>query len=195
MTSPPPLRLPFRPRKLLLFSGHMIDAPHRRTPRFPAAVAPAAQRRIDDVLDDLDAGAGDIGLTQGAAGGDLLFAEACVRRGVPLQLLLPLPEPDFIAASVLPSADGERWKERYFAVKAALRWPPQEMPAAEGDPFEACNEWLLSTAVHSGAAELHFICLWNGSGGDGPGGTAHMVREVQQLNGRVTWIDTRTLQP
>jgi len=195
MTSPAPLRLPFRPRKLLLFSGHMIDAPDRRTPRFPAAMAQAAQTRIEETLDDLGAAAADIGLTQGAAGGDLLFAEACQRRHVPLQLLLPLPEPAFIDASVLPSADGAQWKQRYLAVKAALSVPPQVMPAVPGDPFEACNEWLLATAVHSGAAELHFICLWNGGGGDGPGGTAHMVREVQQLNGRVTWIDTRALRP
>jgi len=193
MPSPPPFDLPFKPRKLLLFSGHMTDAPGRAQPRFPAAMERAAAERIEQALDALAAGAADIGLTQGAAGGDLLFVEACLQRNIPVQLLLPLTEPAFIEASIMPSGDGQRWKQRYLDAKAALPWSPRVMPAAPGDAFEACNQWLLATAVNSGAAELHLMCLWNGAGGDGPGGTAHMVREVQRMNGRVTWIDTRTL--
>jgi hypothetical protein len=38
-----------------------------------------------------------------------------------------------------------------------------------------------------------FICLWNGGGGDGLGGTAQMYDEVKRRTGRVTWIDTREL--
>lgn len=30
------------PRNVVLFSGHMIDAPGRKTPRFPADVEPIA---------------------------------------------------------------------------------------------------------------------------------------------------------
>ena len=65
---------------------------------------------IERVLDGLNAGPGDIALTQGAAGGDLIFAEACSKRGVRMQLLLPLPEPDFIDAVsythlTLPTSD------------------------------------------------------------------------------------------
>jgi len=44
-----------------------------------------------------------------------------------------------------------------------------------------------------GPDRVHFICLWNGGGGDGPGGTAHLYAEVQRRSGRVTWIDTRLL--
>ena len=40
---------------------------------------------------------------------------------------------------------------------------------------------------------MHFVCLWNGGGGDGPGGTAHMYQEVAKRTGQVHWIDTREL--
>jgi len=189
-----PLKLAFRPRHVLLFSGHMIDAPGRAQPRFPAAAEPIAAARIEESLLSLGADGSDIALTQGASGGDLLFAEACRRHGVPIQLLLPLPEPQFIAQSMLPSADGERWRQRYLDVKAALPWPPCVLPDEPGsDPFERCNLCLLDTALASGAEKVDLICLWNGGGGDGPGGTAHMVREVKRQNGNVIWLDTRTL--
>jgi len=195
---------PFEPRQVFLFSGHMIDAPGRETPRFPADKEPIAAQKIAAALDALGAGPGDLALTQGASGGDILFLEACRARGVRLQLLLPLEEPAFIERSVLPSAGGEKWRERYYALKSAMKDAPRIMPAELGpppktaggeetDPFERCNLWLLYTALAWGVDKVRFICLWNGGGGDGPGGTAHMYNEVKRRTGRVTWIDTRTL--
>jgi hypothetical protein len=72
---------------------------------------------------------------------------------------------------------------------------PDELgPCPEGvDPFERCNLWLLFTALAFGLDKVRFVCLWNGGGGDGPGGTAHMYKEVKARTGRVEWIDTRTL--
>jgi hypothetical protein len=194
MSLPAPFRLAYAPRKLLLFSGHITDAPDRTQPRFPAALVPAAAQRIAATIGSLHADESDIALTQGAAGGDLLFVEACMARQVPVQLLQPLPEDEFIASSIVATTDGEQWRRRYLAARAALPWPPRSLPAeAADDPFEACNQWLLSTALASGAGELHLICLWNGDAGDGPGGTAHMVDEMRRHGGRVSWIDTRTL--
>jgi hypothetical protein len=190
---------PFVPRLVLLFSGHMADAPERPRPRLPAAKLPQAARALQQALDALGAGEGDLLLTQGAAGGDLLCAEACSARGVHVQLLLPLPEPEFIERSVLPSADGEAWRLRYLALKDVLQVAPRVMPDELGplpdgvSAFEHCNLWLLHSALAYGPQKLRFICLWDGGGGDGPGGTAHMVHEVQRRGGQVTWIDSRTL--
>ena len=61
------------------------------------------------------------------------------------------------------------------------------------DPFERCNLWLLYSALACGIDKVRFVALWNGGGGDGPGGTAHMYNEVKSRTGRVTWLDTRTL--
>ena len=191
---------PQLPRQVLLFSGHMVDAPGRPRPRFPAAMVPQATAAIESVLDEMQVGGADIAFTQGAAGGDLIFAEACARRGVCVQLLLPLPEPEFIEASVMPSADGAAWRDRYYALKAAMAEAPREMAAELGplpagaNAFERCNQWLLYTALALGPSKVRFVCLWDGGGGDGPGGTRHMVQEVKRRTGRVAWVDTRTLQ-
>jgi hypothetical protein len=91
------------PRQVIVFTGHMVDAPDRAVARLPAAKVAAARERI---VAALDAGPADLGLTRGAAGGDLMFAEACLERAVPLRLLLPLAEGDFVAQSLLPVTDG-----------------------------------------------------------------------------------------
>lgn len=190
---------PFVPRQVLLFSGHMVDAPNRTPPRFPPEKEAAAAERIATALADLGADAQDLALCQAAAGGDLLFLEACVKRGVRCQVLLPFPEPEFIQRSMLPSAQGETWRGRWLALKGQLGATPRCMPDELGplpkavNPYERGNLWLLNTALALGPDKLRFTCLWNGEGGDGPGGTQHMMSEVQQRTGQVRWIDTRSL--
>ena len=195
------------PRQVILFSGHMVDAPTRETPRFPADKVEGAAQKIGAALDDLGAGPGDLALCQAAAGGDLLFLEACQQRGLRCQVLLPFPEAKFIDQSILPSTDGEGWRKRYFDAKTVLQQqekgkgpsPLRIMPDELGglprgvDPFERCNLWLLYTTLSWGIDKARFVCLWNGGGSDGPGGTEHMYKEVKQRTGQVTWIDTRKL--
>ena len=192
------------PRLVLLFSGHMVDAAGREPPRFPAAQEALAAAKICESLDALGAGAGDLALAQAASGGDLLFLEACRARGVRLQVMLPFEEAEFIERSVLPASNGEHWRQRYFALTHTLADEPRIMPAELGalpkdargkaaNAFERCNLWLLYTALAWGIDKVRFVCLWNGGGGDGPGGTAHMYQEVKRRTGRVTWLDTREL--
>ncbi len=190
----------WQPRQVVLFSGHMVDAPGRATPRFPPAKEPIAARKIAETLEQLHAGPDDLALTQGACGGDLLFTEACLQRGVKVCWLLPLREPEFLENSV--ERAGPMWRERYFEAKAKLAAPPRIAPDELGEPpanspaeytYERCNRWLLYTAMAYGNDRLRFICLWDGRAGDGPGGTAHMYEEVRRRTGRVEWIDTRNL--
>lgn len=187
----------WQPRQVFLFSGHMIDAPGRASPRFPAEKESVAAQKIAEALDQLGAGPDGLALTQGACGGDLLFTEACLQRGVKVHWLQPFREADFIRKSVLQG--GETWRKRYLDAKARLALPvrsaPQELgePPPHTNPYERCNLWLLYTALASGVDKVRFVCLWNGGGGDGPGGTAHMYREVKRRTGRVYWLDTRIL--
>lgn len=190
----------WQPKQVFLFSGHMIDSPTRPTPRFPAAKESVATEKMSEILQRLGAGPEDLVLTQGACGGDLLFTEACQQRGVKVQWLQPFDEPDFIQRSVV--CRGEAWRDRYLAAKAKLtttltgiRSAPTELgPPPKGiDPYERCNLWLLYTALSYGIGRVQFVCLWDGGGGDGPGGTAHMYQEVNRRTGQVTWIDSRTL--
>jgi tetratricopeptide (TPR) repeat protein len=190
----------WRPRQVILFSGHMIDAPDRATPRFPPDKEATAAQKIAEMLDRLGAGPDDLALTQGACGGDLLFTEACLQRGVKVQWLQPFDEPAFIQHSVVRCS--EAWRPRYLDAKARLAGPIRSSPEALGDfppgsepgyPYERCNLWLLYTALACGVDKVRFICLWNGGGGDGPGGTAHMYEEVKRRTGQVSWIDTRKI--
>lgn len=190
----------WQPRQVFLFSGHMIDAPDRPTPRFPAAKEAIAAQKIAAALAQLGVGPEDLALTQGACGGDILFTEACQQRGVKVHWLQPFDEPDFIRRSVING--GEAWRNRYFDAKATLAAPLRSAPEELGEPpqntndgyaYERCNLWLLYTALACGLDKVHFICLWNGEGADGLGGTAHMYNEVNKRTGRVIWIDIRQL--
>ncbi len=185
------------PRRVFLFSGHMIDAPGRERPRFPADKEPIAAAAIAAKLDELGARAGDRGVCGAACGGDLLFAEAALQRALSLEIYLPLPEPEFLKVSVEFAGDG--WRRRYVAV---MRHPAVSVlaapdvlgpPARDANPFERANLWMLEQAMRWGPPRVHFICLWNGEGGDGPGGTRHMRDEVAQRSGSVHWLDTTKL--
>jgi hypothetical protein len=185
------------PRKVVLFSGHMIDAPGRDKPRFPASKEPVAAEAIAELLDSagIGAGAGDLAICGGACGGDLLFAEAALARGTALELYIPFDEPAFLAESV-DFADAD-WRARFLAAKAraTLHVAPDELgPLVHGDnPYERNNMWMLDAAVRFGPDKLVFICLWNGKGGDGPGGAKHLMDEAARRTSRVYWLDTTKL--
>lgn len=188
-TSPEP------PRKVALFSGHMIDAPGRAKARFPPDREPIAAQAIASALADLDLGAGDLCICGGACGGDLLFAEAALARGSRLEIHIPFEEPIFLEKSV-DFADSD-WRARFFAAKArgVLHVAPRELrPPQEGeDPYERNNRWMLDSALRVGRGKVNFICLWNGEAGDGPGGARHMMDEVSRRGGRTRWLDTTKL--
>ena len=188
-TSPQP------PQKVVLFSGHMIDAPGRGKPRFPPDKEPIAVQAIAGALADIDVGPRDLCICGGACGGDLLFAEAALARGARLELYIPFEEPTFLEKSV-DFADRD-WRARFFAAKArgVLHVAPRELgPPQEGeDPYERNNRWMLDAALRFGADKVDFVSLWNGEGGDGPGGTRHMMEEVRNKGGRTIWLDTRRL--
>jgi tetratricopeptide (TPR) repeat protein len=192
------------PDRVVVFSGHMIDNPADRgegqakPPRFPPSKVPAAGARIRAALDEIGAGAGDLALCGGASGGDLLFAEACLDRGMRLELHLARAENEFLAESVTFADPDRRW-ERSFT-RAKEKGTVLVMPEELGQPPEGvsahdrCNRWMVYTAMSHGLSKISFIALWDGAPGDGPGGTENMVELVRQLTGRQPiLIDPATL--
>ena len=185
------------PRLVFLFSGHMVDAPGRPEPRFPPDKEAVAAAAIDAKLNELGAAEADLAVCSGACGGDLLFAEACLRRGLRLEMRIPFDEPAFLTASV--SFAGERWQQRYFEVKnnakTKLLVMPDELGATPAgvDPYARNNLWQLYSALAWGPEKVRFMCLWNRKGGDGPGGTQHMYETVRQHAGQVYVLDTTKL--
>ncbi len=189
------------PRSVLLGAGHRVDTPGRTPPRFPASRVAAVRAEIEAILNDWGVGPEDLALTAGASGSDLLFAEACLCRGARLELMLPLPEDEFVAASILPCADGEAWHQRFLAVKARLPATPRVMNEAVGpgpagaNPYQRFNQWLLCTARGRGDDRLGCVFVWDGGLGDGPGGTRDLVERARRHAVRMRWIDLRRLEP
>jgi hypothetical protein len=183
------------PKKVLLFSGHMIDAPGRQIPRFPPEMEPIAAAAIANTIAEIGADPGDLAICGGACGGDLLFAEACLARDMRLELYIPFDEPSFLANSV--DFAGSNWHDRYLAIKsrATLHIAPSELgPLPEGEnAFERNNQWMLASAARFGGDKLAFVSLWNGQGGDGPGGAQHLMEEARRRTSRIYWLNTGKL--
>uniref|UniRef100_A0A973WHQ3 Uncharacterized protein n=2 Tax=Bradyrhizobium quebecense TaxID=2748629 RepID=A0A973WHQ3_9BRAD len=173
----------------------MIDAPDRKTPRFSPDKEPAAAAAIAAALVRIGVREGDLAICGAACGGDLLFAEAALAQGMRLEIYIPFDEPTFLASSV--DFAGGNWRARYFAAKskATLHVMPDELgplPAGE-NAYERDNQWMLQRAARFGDEKIAFICLWNGEGGDGPGGAKHLMEEAGRKTTWIYWLDTRKL--
>jgi hypothetical protein len=184
------------PNQVIVFSGHMVDNPAVRGPgkdkpaRFPGAKVEVVAAAIRARLDRLGAVAGDLGICGGACGGDLLFAEACLERGMWLEMRLARPEPQFLAESVTFADPDRRWEQSYSAAKknvnTALLFMQDELGPGPMDVsvHSRCNRWMLYSALSQGLGKVSFVALWDGEKGDGPGGTQHMIELVRNLTGR-----------
>jgi hypothetical protein len=169
----------------VLFSGHMVDGPDRATPRFPPERVPLARRAIAEavwLIDDTDAQA----ISGLACGGDLLFAEEWLKTGRPLVAYLPREEEDFLDESVCFA--GEEWVAAFRKVTSdpnvVVIGPDEEMHGLD-NPHSANNLRMLEAAsLRPGT--LYGLFLWDGKGGDGPGGTEHLASEVVEEGGSVT---------
>ena len=183
-----------KPRKVILFSGHMIDHPGRRSPRFPPQMETAVTREMVKMLDAWAIGPEDLALCGGACGGDLIFAELCLKKNACLEIRIPFPEPEFLKKSV--NFAGDQWQKRFHRVKQHLNTKILIMPDELGplpedaNPYEKNNLWQLQTALSGDARDINFLCLWDGKPGDGPGGTQHMYTEVKKHSGQVHIIES-----
>ena len=160
----------------LVFTGHMTDLPDRKAPRFPQSLEGAARTAIGAELDRAKARAVAGGFASGARGGDILFHEECRRRGIATTIVLPFALDDFVKTSIA-GTDGD-WLRRFRRLwdeTPAERQIVLGLPAND-DAFAACNTRMLELARRQGS--VHLVALWDGKGGDGPGGTADMVSQA-----------------
>jgi hypothetical protein len=166
----------------LVFTGHMIDLPGRSTPRFPASLETAARREIKKRIDRRRQSTGTFefgGFASGARGGDILFHEVCRETGIKTAIILPFPPLRFLAKSV-QGVPNSRWVERFWKLwddrEYSLFTEVMDLPETD-DAYATCNTRVLELAKTYG--EVHLIALWDGKGGDGPGGTADLVRQAR----------------
>jgi hypothetical protein len=187
---------------MILFTGHQIDTPGRKDPRFPAekeSIARAAIRAA--VAKEIQEYGSAVGMAGAASGGDILFHEVCEELGVTTRLLLALPPEAYVTESVAPA--GPDWVRRFYALRA--RFPAAPILARTQDPpgwmghrddysiWKRNNLWLLFEALAAGSKNMTLIALWNGKAGDGPGGTAHMIQIAKSRGAETRVLDTNAI--
>ena len=159
----------------MLFTGHRIDDPGRTAPRFPPSKEDDVKRAIEAHLAAIASKHPSLaGISGAASGGDILFHEACIARGIPSVVYLALPPDEYARHSVQPA--GSNWLVRFHELLE--RRPVRVMPDSAGDVWQRANLWMLSTALADGGHNMTLLALWNGQAGDGPGGTADMIDEA-----------------
>lgn len=180
--------------KIAICSGHMIDAPDRATPRFPARKAEAVQAEIAKQLTRWEIGAGDLAVCGGACGADILFAEECLRRGAKIRLLLAQEIGDFVRDSVQHA--GSDWVSRFYALRQSAEVAIQHQRLGKAPPdfsiYARNNLWTINTARVEAAdsAKIHALLVWDQKPtGDGPGGTSDFEVRVRGLGGLIAIIN------
>lgn len=100
---------------VVAFAGHMIDAPDREAPRFPATLAPAVATAMREHIARLNT---PIIYTSAACGADLMFIECALDAGAEVNVVLPFNRDDFVRNSV--AVGGHGWTERFEAAMARV---------------------------------------------------------------------------
>jgi hypothetical protein len=206
---PPQPGAPQQPRRVLLFTGHRIDEPGRKAPRFPNSERAQAQARLlirKAIENEAGAGGARVGIAGGACGGDILFHEICAEMGIRTELYLALPDKDFCVESVGDGGPG--WIERYRRLvdRPAPASAPRVLAQQEALPhwlrnkkdyglWQRNNLWMLFNAVAGSAdGSLTLIALWNGQEGDGPGGTRDLIEQTRNRGQKTVVLDASPLK-
>jgi hypothetical protein len=195
------------PTRVILFTGHMVDAPGRakENMRFPPTVQAEAKARamiLDAVQKELPGHEGStLGIAGGACGGDILFHEVCQELGVETELCLALPEDKFQVTSVQRAGAG--WVERYQALTsrriASVLQQTEALPRWLTDKpgydlWQRNNLWMMFNALAKDARHLTLIALYNREREpDGPGGTQHLLQEASEWGFKTIELDAREL--
>ena len=183
--------------RLIVATGHRADAPDRpppgRFPNSPECIAKARQWLKEALNTEKDATVGSVSGMGGAASGtDLLFHEMCAELGIPTTIVLPVPIEDYRRRSVADG--GAEWVERFNKLVAAN--PPIVLSDTDEVPvwsraipnygvFQRGNIWMIENALLHANADVTLLALWNGKAGDGPGGTADMIKLAEAQGAKV----------
>jgi tetratricopeptide (TPR) repeat protein len=178
--------------RVVAFTGHMTDSPDRESPRFPEDKVGAVRREIAARLNDIGPAHG---FSSAARGSDMIFIEELQKLGGRANVILPMPEKDFLEVSV-----GGQWNDRFtdIAKKVDLnilrdtRPPDGELPKAFDDANLAVQKRAIAFARELDEKPL-LIAVWDGSDGDGRGGTSDAVKRWRAEGYEVDVIDVTRL--
>jgi hypothetical protein len=176
--------------RVAAFTGHMVDAPDRASPRFPVTKVEAVRKAVAEQLERLNI---KYGFSSAARGSDLLFIEELLRANGRARVFLPFPKEYFARTSV-----GFGWDDRYYQVLRDNRVEVTVLSdhlllgADESAAYDRCNaeiqEAAIAYAQKTGSKPV-LLTVWNGNPGEGRGGTADAVQAWKQRGYEVTMIN------
>jgi class 3 adenylate cyclase len=164
------------PPRVVVFSGPDLDRPNRQRPCFPEQAEPAMIAAIERSIDALDP---QIGYTTLAAGSSLLFAEAMLRRGRELHVVLPFRLDDVRAEGVAWA--GEPWVERFercIAGATSIEYATRGPFLGHGALFRFGNQMLHGLATLRSrflGTEPYLLAFWDYLGDTLAGGAAEFI--------------------
>ncbi len=172
--------------RVFLFSGYSLKG-LAKNDNFPDNVEEVVRQKIDRLLDEYEATPNDMAITTGmAAGGDLLFIEACVARNIPVGTHMPVAEPQYVRDFVSPA--GDTWVERFYKMRNHPLVDEHYQAELVGNPkpgddvFERNNRWALYSAMIRGVDNLRLIALFDNKRGNmHTTHDAHLVKHMIDL--------------
>ena len=163
-----------------VFSGHMIDRPDRKIPRFPAYAEEQVRGELAAIIQKHRI---QIACVSCACGGDIIFMEEVLKSGGECFVLPPFPLSETIKNSV-DIIPGSNWKER---LENILRHENVILSESECDKidevpdsavYDSVNRFLLEAAdmiAQNLQLPLYGVTVWNLEKSGLPGGTDSAV--------------------
>ena len=190
--------------KVFLFTGYTIDTTKEQEMHFPAHIEENVKKAIGDLLDKYQAGPDDLVITSGmAAGGDLIFIECCMERGIPVKAHMPDDEANYVRNYVSPC--GDNWVELFYNARnhhLVDEYYQHELigdPRKDDDPDRRNNRWALYSALSRGIDNVRLIALWNDKSRNQTQRDAllvqHMVELMRETGGQVEIINPSKVAP
>jgi hypothetical protein len=178
--------------RVAAFTGHMVDAPGRPTPRFPQDKVGDVRNAIAEQLKKHEIG---YGFSSAARGSDLLFIEELKKIGGCARVFLPFPREQFKLTSVGYGWDGrfDKALKDVEVIELSADVPPEDK---QPEAYAACNTKIIEEAIAKAKMldeQPILITVWNGNLGDGAGGTADAVRAWRDEGYTVEQIDLSKL--
>ena len=167
---------------VLLYTGHMIDAPARSEPRFPPQMEERVRAEIRARLERIQPLAA---YGSAACGADILCLECMRELGGELHIVLPFPAEDFRATSVDLRPEG-RWSERFSQLldDAKEVLVISQRPPPSGESIYEYNNLIMTGLAKLKAqmldTSLHGIAVWDGQPAEGEGGTGSIANLWQR---------------
>lgn len=181
-------------QRVFLWAGYPLDLAGHTPPRFPDSQLETVQAKINEALEVWKVGANDLAICEGVREGDILFAEACRKRGAHLRLMIL--EPKQARTGSWPFPPG-KWSDRFH--KLLQSRPDVEVfrhfeclgPSFdEGEPgddeslLRRHKNWLINTAGMEAEPlgdRLYGLILCNEEDMD-PENPAHPSYFIQRVN-------------